>query len=896
MENRIIRFLLLFIIAIFYFVQPLLARSGNFTTREYAEKYIRITSEILAPVYGPLAEQIVQDFKLIEEKGTGIDLGSGPGDLIIELCRRTKNMHWINVDVNPYFFPHFIRTARSFGFEDRVSAIYADAQNLPFKDNYADIIVSRGSFHLWSDKAKAFSEIYRVLKPGGSAFIGRGFSGNLPPEVARRVRSDQNKKGSEPKYSIAGTASEFEQIIKTLGIKHYNIRTPKLNSGLNINYGIWIEINKPPVRKISIPKNETLQNFKREKNENIYVLEIIEVLKKLPRDIIREPGLESPGLELSKSTVSRPEMEKQGAKTVIEALKFIPGAWTESRGRKVKQFYSIRGQKYPYPEYAVDGALYREFHELPYFFSSADIERIEVLRSSSAMLSGLSGLSGLINIIPRTYTRPETSWEIEYGTFNTSRAHLAHGSSIGNMSYALGLDSPYTDGPAGKHAAEGITHFTSNMKWTPTEKLSIQSSLFHIYGKRELAQAEPPAAKKFQEALQRFDPVRTTSASIRAFYLFDERASTEVLLNYANRDNIFIADTDSSHESSRDWDFEWGLNIIQSFNVTETNIIRAGARYNRWKAPYGKRFYSGKKCDLETYSFALVDEHRFGPLWIDTGLRWQRTYLHDYGAFNINGISKAFENVDPVKNQWEAPLISASIGAAYQFTDNLSIHSNILSGSLEPRRGSLDVNMKEPDKEQRIKADLGFRFTENILGELTFTGFFTKQKNAIVLSGRTETLNGRIMELYENRDQDQKGIEVSARTQPFLGCIQSFFNITVMRSRAYDNGKMVRNKEIPEFIMGGGIYVSLSNFEFNILWKNISSYENDRFAAGKPPVPQPLGDFHSFDLTAVYSFGRSQLTKLYFTIYNLTDVKYSTVVGYPDRGRRFILGVRQTFR
>ena len=117
-----------------------------------------------------------------------------------------------------------------------------------------------------------------------------------------------------------------------------------------------------------------------------------------------------------------------------------------------------------------------------------------------------------------------------------------------------------------------------------------------------------------------------------------------------------------------------------------------------------------------------------------------------------------------------------------------------------------------------------------------------------------------------------------------------------MKSRARENGKMVRNREIPEIIIGGGIYASKSNIDLNILWKNISSYENTRFAGGKPPVPRSLGDFNSFDLTAGYTFGGPLRTKIYFQIYNLTDITYSTVVGYPDRGRRYLLGIRQIFQ
>ena len=54
------------------------------------DDFILISSTILQPVYGPLAEQIADDFDLADMKGMGIDLGSGPGDLIIELCKRNQ--------------------------------------------------------------------------------------------------------------------------------------------------------------------------------------------------------------------------------------------------------------------------------------------------------------------------------------------------------------------------------------------------------------------------------------------------------------------------------------------------------------------------------------------------------------------------------------------------------------------------------------------------------------------------------------------------------------------------------------------------------------------------------------------------------------------------------------
>ncbi len=218
-------------------------------TKQNALGMIRTSRKTLAPVYAPLAEQIVSDFDLSEKDGIGIDLGSGPGTLIVELCKRTR-MHWINADINPNFFPNFYRQADKNGIGHRVSAIFADAHNLPFRDNYADIIVSRGSYHFWEDKEQAFGEIYRVLKPGAVAYIGRGFSKNLPAETAKKIRAKQGKK---MQYDVAKKANELSNIMNILRIKDYHIDRPKPPGSENVNYGIWIEFRKT---EANVPKKE----------------------------------------------------------------------------------------------------------------------------------------------------------------------------------------------------------------------------------------------------------------------------------------------------------------------------------------------------------------------------------------------------------------------------------------------------------------------------------------------------------------------------------------------------------------------------------------------------------------------------------------------------------------
>ena len=205
-----------------------------------AERMIKAADGSLAPVYAPLAEEIVEKLNLADREGVGIDLGSGPGTLIVELGKRTK-LHWINADINPHFFPYFFEKAQAAGLGGRVSAIRADACALPFRDGFAEVIVSRGSFQFWPDLAKGIAEIHRVLKPGGLAYLGRGLPERMPPEVAKNVREGH---GQGPEYDPDKTEQQLREIMRSLRIEGFHIYRPRLNNAEGINYGLWLQFRK----------------------------------------------------------------------------------------------------------------------------------------------------------------------------------------------------------------------------------------------------------------------------------------------------------------------------------------------------------------------------------------------------------------------------------------------------------------------------------------------------------------------------------------------------------------------------------------------------------------------------------------------------------------------------
>ena len=333
--------------------------------------------------------------------------------------------------------------------------------------------------------------------------------------------------------------------------------------------------------------------------EKIYTIDTVRITApKESRSLLREPYTEPFSLLPVISTVTIRDIRKQGAVNVIDAMNYIPGGLTETRGRQVKQFFSVRGQKYPYPDYALNGIWQQEFEELPYFFSASDIEKIEIIRSSAALLTGLSGIEGLINIKTREYTSAETDLELEYGSYNSLHSHLSTGNTIGRFMYAAGAGYDKSSGPSDKHSEESMGTFYSRINWQLTDKLDVLASLYYLNGKRELRIAEPPADQRYIDMVQNFDPYWAVLSNVKFIYRPSSRLSSELQVFYSYRNPKF--NDEKTLVSTGEKDIEMGLNFMQSVSVSASNTLRIGALYDHWMAPNGKRFYTGKECNTKT--------------------------------------------------------------------------------------------------------------------------------------------------------------------------------------------------------------------------------------------------------------------------------------------------------
>ena len=96
-----------------------------------------------------------------------VDLGSGAGfDCFIAAGKVGPQGHVVGIDMTEEMLAKSRKTAQAMGLRN-VEFREGILEKLPIEDGWADVVISNGVINLCADKQQVFSEISRVLRPGG---------------------------------------------------------------------------------------------------------------------------------------------------------------------------------------------------------------------------------------------------------------------------------------------------------------------------------------------------------------------------------------------------------------------------------------------------------------------------------------------------------------------------------------------------------------------------------------------------------------------------------------------------------------------------------------------------------------------------------------------------------
>ena len=200
--------------------------------RKGAEQMNEIAQTIFAPIYPVIAQQALNATGI--RQGLCLDIGSGPAMLAIAVAHKAPEMQVIAVDFSDDSLMIARENIKNAQLEDRISARKGDVHHLPFADGHVNLIVSRGSMFFWKDLLDAFQEMYRVLAPGGAAYIGGGFGSLELREqvVAAMLKRDPTWDCYAKKKADDEKIARFKEMFQEIGCATYQI--------INDESGFWL--------------------------------------------------------------------------------------------------------------------------------------------------------------------------------------------------------------------------------------------------------------------------------------------------------------------------------------------------------------------------------------------------------------------------------------------------------------------------------------------------------------------------------------------------------------------------------------------------------------------------------------------------------------------------------
>ena len=190
---------------------------------DYQKKVLaKLDDEILTKSYGcgsPIPPLL--------EGCTVLDLGCGTGrDVFLAAYFVGPQGRVIGVDMTEEQLAvarkHTDRQMRIFGF-DRPNVSFRhgyieDLRSLDIADHSVDVVISNCVINLSPDKRAVFSEIFRVLKPGGELYFADVFAGRRVPDA---IKDDPVLYGE----CLAGAMyiEDFRRLLRDLGVLDYRV-------------------------------------------------------------------------------------------------------------------------------------------------------------------------------------------------------------------------------------------------------------------------------------------------------------------------------------------------------------------------------------------------------------------------------------------------------------------------------------------------------------------------------------------------------------------------------------------------------------------------------------------------------------------------------------------------
>jgi len=151
---------------------------------------------------------IPTDYAGLKKGNHVLDLGSGAGnDCFVARAIVSEEGKVTGLDMTEPMINKAKENCAKLNFKN-VEFVLGDIESMPFDDKIYDVVISNCVLNLVPDKAKAFSEIFRVLKSGGHFCVS--------DVVIKGILPEKMQKDAEMYAGCVSGASEMSEYLKII--------------------------------------------------------------------------------------------------------------------------------------------------------------------------------------------------------------------------------------------------------------------------------------------------------------------------------------------------------------------------------------------------------------------------------------------------------------------------------------------------------------------------------------------------------------------------------------------------------------------------------------------------------------------------------------------------------
>ncbi len=203
--------------------QPRVAEtSQSITGHAYAEAFDRLQAELLENNW------LETDDLLRNSITTGcvLEVGSGPGYLGIDWLLQTTHTRLVGLDICSDMVAIAGKHTREFGLADRAVHLLGSADAIPFEDSVFEAVFTSRSLHEWLNPQIVFTELWRVLKPGGKLYVSdlrRDLSHKACNFLNQRITSDLIRETLKASIRAAYTMNDITAVLANAELDECNV-------------------------------------------------------------------------------------------------------------------------------------------------------------------------------------------------------------------------------------------------------------------------------------------------------------------------------------------------------------------------------------------------------------------------------------------------------------------------------------------------------------------------------------------------------------------------------------------------------------------------------------------------------------------------------------------------